>query len=396
MPVDFRQVREQVSQMGGSARQRQQQLLSLREQANQLLTDHASNLDSLRQSVQDAVRLHDPSLRCAMPVSEVLDTHQPAPSPTFDRPLTLLAVDGSQIFSDRHNDAQYGLVNVGAVQMLHSGSQPPETDVQSKLYYDERLHNLSDAALSLKRDLGERQKMAELAAKAQPPVMAFTDGPLELWGSRSEGPEAASQYQQSLTDYLQELRKLHKLKAVAAGYVDRPGAALVVRLLEVKKALPEDLKDLRNHRPFRGVSDTDLYEQRLGPGERSAVFALQAQEIRRYEGPLALHFFYLNVGTGLGEHASLARVEIPAWVTEDPAQLEMLHAVLVSQCRIMGGRHYPYLLHRAHEVAVVTHREQQEVTEMIVGELLRQGIPVRGRSQKQAAKDLPGRARHKP
>ncbi len=392
MPVDFRQVREQVSQMGGSARERQQDWENKRQEADQLLKQHAHNLEFLRQKVQQAVRLYDPSLRCALPVSEALDAHLPAPTEPFSRPPTLLAVDGSQIFTDRHAEVQYGLVNVGSVQMLHSGTQPPETTVQSTLFYDESVDNLNDAALSLKRDLGERQKMAELAAQANPPVIPLTDGPLELWGAQPEGSEASRQYEQSLQDYLKVLRGLHSLQAIIAGYVDRPDADLVVRLLEVAKADAQQLEQIRTFRPLHRVRDIDLYEDILGPGERSAVFALQSQGGRRYEGPLALHFFYLNVG--VSRHASAVRVEIPAWVAQNPAQLDMLHAVLVSQCRIMGTRHYPYLLHRAHEVAVVTHREQAEVTEMIVGELLRQGIPVKGRSQKQASKDLPGRTRY--
>jgi len=386
MPVDFRQVREQVSQMGGSARQRQQELESKRAQAERLLKEHAHNLEALCQKVQLAVDLHDRYLRCALPVSEALDMHLPAPTQPFDRPPTLLAVDGSQIYRDRHAEAQYGLVNVGAVQMRYGEAQAPETVVQTNLFYDQ---NLSDTAISLRRDLGERQKMAELAAQAEPPVLTLTDGPLELWGSQPESSETSRQYEQSLQDYLKALRALHGLHAITAGYVDHPDADLAVRLLEVACAAPEQMESLRDFRPLRGVRDIELYEDILGPGERSAVFALQSQWARRYEGPLALHFFYLNVG------GPLVRVEIPAWVAENPAQLGMLHAVLVSQCRIMGTRHYPYLLHRAHEVAVVTHREQEEVTEMIVGELLRQGIPVKGRSQKQASKDLPGRTRLK-
>lgn len=394
MPVDFRQVRQQVSQMGSHARQRQQELDKQRQEAQRLLKEHAQNLNFLQEQVQKACH-YDPCLRCALPVSEALDTHQPVSSQAFSQPPTLLAVDGSQIFNDRHAETQYGLINIGAVQMQHGGSQPPEPVVQSTLLYDKSLERMSDAALSLKRDLGERMKLAQLAAQANAPVIAFTDGPLELWGSVTEGPEAAGQYRESLKAYLDVLQHLHQIKAIAAGYVDRPGANLVVRLLEVAKATSKELEQPRKHRPLSGVSDADLYQDRLGAGERSAVFALQSQGARSYQGALALHFFYLNVGTGVGRHASLARVEIPAWVAEDANWLNMLHTVLVSQCRIMGTRHYPYLLHRAHETAVVTHREQEEVTEMIVGELLRQGIPVTGRSHKQAAKDLPGRTRLK-
>ena len=102
-----------------------------------------------------------------------------------------------------------------------------------------------------------------------------------------------------------------------------------------------------------------------------------------------LHFFYLNVGKI--QHPYLARVEIPAWVAGSEAMLSQLHATLVSQCRIMGSRPYPYLLHRAHEAAVVSQEEKEQITQMIVLELRRRGASVGERSQKQSAKELAGR-----
>mgnify|MGYP001066250455 CR=1 FL=1 len=103
-------------------------------------------------------------------------------------------------------------------------------------------------------------------------------------------------------------------------------------------------------------------------------------------------FFYLNVGM---EHEGyLARVEIPAWVAEEPSKLDMLHAVLISQCRMLGPRPYPYLLHRAHETAVVSFDEKEQVTQMVVNELLMRGVSVPRRSNKQAAKDVGRRTRY--
>jgi hypothetical protein len=101
---------------------------------------------------------------------------------------------------------------------------------------------------------------------------------------------------------------------------------------------------------------------------------------------LALRFFYLNVGRT--DAAWLARVEIPAWVAEDPQKLDSLHAVLVDQCKILGTRAYPYLLHRAHETAVVTLEEKDQLTQMIILELRRRGVWVGEASHKQAAKSL--------
>ena len=71
--------------------------------------------------------------------------------------------------------------------------------------------------------------------------------------------------------------------------------------------------------------------------------------------------------------------------------LDQLHATLVAQCRSMGSRPYPYVLHRAHEAAVVSLEEKEQVTQMIVMELLRRKVEVEHASNKQSAKDLPGR-----
>ncbi len=70
--------------------------------------------------------------------------------------------------------------------------------------------------------------------------------------------------------------------------------------------------------------------------------------------------------------------------------------MLVDQCRILGTRPYPYLLHRAHETAVVSLEERDQVTQMIVMELQRQGVPLAGQSQKQALKQSAGRTRFQP
>jgi hypothetical protein len=105
-----------------------------------------------------------------------------------------------------------------------------------------------------------------------------------------------------------------------------------------------------------------------------------------------LHFFYLNVGRP--GRPWLARVEIPAWVAEDDLMLDTLHATLVQQCQVMGSRPYPYLLHRAHETAVVSLAERDQITQMIVMELRRRGVQVGEESYKQSAKDLSGRTRY--
>lgn len=391
MSLDFQQVQQQVHELGNAALTRQVLLRQRMAEAESLLAEHAQKIDALQSKVQRVVDHHDPSLRCAVPVSEPLDAHLPVPP--LPEQATILAADGSQIFMDRHAQVEYSLVNVGAIRMQLHSNQPPTTHVVCHLYYHEQAESMSEALLALDRDLRERKYLAELAAGATELVISFTDGPMELWGARGEGGEEAQKFKESQREYLEVLSRLHGLGVTTAGYVDKPGADLVVRLLEVARAAETDLDGIRKYRPLRGIADRSLFRDRLAHGERSAIFALQSQSMQNYSGPLALHFFYLNVGLRPNQ-THIARVEIPAWVANSPQKLDSLHAVLIDQCRILGERPYPYLLHRAHETAVVTREDQDQVTQMIVLELQRREIAVEGQSFKQAAKDQPGRTRY--
>ena len=387
MSLDFQQVLEQVRQMGQNARQHAQRLQELRQHANDLLQHNARELARLRLKVENA-RKHDPSLRCALPLddpsAEPLDGHYPLPP--LPAQATLIAADGSQINPDRHAAVNYCLVNVGAIRMRQGSSEPPRPFTQCRLLYDEQLYTatgtLTDESVALMRDLSERRYLVELAEDAAPPVVTFTDGPMELWGAKGEGGEGG--FRKHLQEYLEALTRLRDLGVTTAGYVDKPGADLVVRLLEIAATNEEDLGNIRKQRPLRGVTDTDLYRERLAAGERSAVFAIQSRSLEDYRGDLALRFFYLNVG--LSDDPWLARVEIPAWVAADAAKLNNLQSVLINQCRIMGGRPYPYLLHRAHETAVVTLSEKEQLTLMIKNELQRNNVRPGRESHKQALK----------
>ena len=69
-------------------------------------------------------------------------------------------------------------------------------------------------------------------------------------------------------------------------------------------------------------------------------------------------------------------------------------AALIQQCRALGERGYPYLLHRAHETALVKMEEKEQVTQMIIQELMRKGVQVGSPSGKQGLKELPGKKRY--
>ena len=393
MPINFQQVREKIQQIGSGAAQRQKALQERQAEARRLLKANASALEMLRARVESAKGV-DANLRCAVPLNEALDSSVPLPA--LPERATLIAADGSQINPSRHEQVQFGLVNAGGIVLRLNSGESSILHTDSRLMYDEELFRdgvpLSEGMVALERDLQERSLLAELARGHEPPVVTFTDGPIELWGAR-DGQEAKA-YAESLEKYKGVLSRLQTSGVVTAGYVDKPASDLVVRLLELACATPKDMEDLRNFRPLLGVTDRALFaygnESLLKPGHRSAVFSIQSSSAKNYPGVLSLHFFYLNAGRD-ASHPHIARVEIPRWVADDASMLGLLHAVLVDQCRVMGARPYPYLLHRAHETAVVSNEEKFQVEQMLTQELRRQGVDVEDGSNKQSAKDLPGR-----
>jgi hypothetical protein len=387
MSLDYIQVSQQVKQLGARALSYQKDKQKRLAEACELLIQFDQQGEQLREKVKDVVQNHDPTLRCAMPELEGLNACFSLPG--LPGEVTLIAADGSQIFHDRHAEVDYCLVNTGAIWMRYGSKEAPTTSIKSQLIYADALEDMTDERLSLQRDLAERMRLLELASEATPRVITLTDGPLELWTTTLEEGRLSGEFKKSLDIYLGVLHGLCDFNVTTAGYVDKPGADLVVRLMEVAKAGPDDLPNMRNFRPFGGITDIQLYGDVLQPGDRSAVFAIQSRSAKSYQDQLALHFFYLNVGRE--DHPYLARVEIPAWVADDPSMLNGLHSILVSQCKMIGARGYPYILHRAHETAVVSFEDKEQVTQMIVQELVRRGAQVGGVSAKQYNKDISGK-----
>ena len=120
--------------------------------------------------------------------------------------------------------------------------------------------------------------------------------------------------------------------------------------------------------------------------ERSAIFAMNSRLNRELSDELRLCFFYMNIGRP--GHPYICRVELPAWAAEDSAVTDLLHAVLIRQCSILGGHPYPFILHRAHESAVVTLAEKEEIKNLLLREMALNGLTPPEKSNKQIAKDL--------
>ncbi len=384
MPIDYQSIRSQIKIMAGWDQIQRERKKKLKNEALAIFRRHVNNSEELKILVEKA-KSSNGNLRCAVPTDEPLDLQ--LISTQLPENLVLLAADGSQIFPDRNDPFDFGLVNVGAIRFETGKNQSPVEMRESQLLFGEALHDsqgnpVGEEVIALKRDYQEREFLARLADQENLPVVALTDGPLELFRE----PRSSNEYQKYLGSYLEVLHRLARKEIATAGYVDKPRSDLVIRLLELTQLGMENIHLAGRTRTLLSLTDAELFTEILEPGTRSAIFSIQSPSTIHFKEELAIHFFYLNVGRT--NHPNLARVEIPAWVSGNPVILNSVQAVLVNQCSQMGGQPYPYALHRAHEIALVKRSDKEELINLIAEEFHRMGNPVGGGSSKQYQKNL--------
>lgn len=371
MPVNYSELRAQMKDAGRSLRLRYDASGRASERYESQIRTAARSGD-LRERV-DAALASKPDARCALPLEEAPDCVYPLP-PLPEVQIRLLACDGSQISPSRHDEISFALINTAVVEYIVHSGQTPRIITRTKLLPFDNLPN--ENLLGVQRDAAEKRFLAETAAAVSKdiPTFALCDGPLELF---TDTPDMKGQ-DQLKAEYLEALVQLAAERVPAAGYIDRPRSDLVLRMLDL-------LNDRESRDENSGANDSTLFSRLLGPGERSAIFGMNSRLNHDLREPLRLCFFYMNIGRP--GHPYICRVELPAWTCEG-AVPDLLHAVLIEQCRILGGHPYPFILHRAHESAVVTYAEKEEVKGMLLREMTVNGLSVPEKSNKQIAKDL--------
>ena len=293
------------------------------------------------------------------------------------------AGDGSQIYPDAHGVALYYLINIGTIIFKHGSGQAPLVATGPQVYGDaETLYEddnlVSGPLINARRNLAELTQIAELAlAETQTDrVVALLDGTLALW-ARAE-TISKDQQDQLERDYVRQLDRVRDGKVIIGAFVSRPRSTLVAALARLTTfADPEKaLASVKNDRtpPFNGLRDGSIFGSMLKAGQRSAVFEVAPGWNTTYrERGHSIHFFYVNVGDV--HRSEIARVEVPVWVAEDRSALGLLHTAIVEQCKVSMG--YPYVLARAHEIAVVTTAERSDFENMIATQLMRLGVEAR-------------------
>jgi hypothetical protein len=387
MPVNLIDIQKKLTSFSGQAKAHHQRVVSRLETLQARLLENADRLDELKDMINREADAN-PRLRCAVPVSEPLNAVVPVGS--LSDQVTLVAADGSQINPSHHARVPFSVINVGVVTMIRGSGETPKVYTESALLdYDTVLPQeggmLSEGGVALKRDLRERAVLLDVVGELHAPAIAMVDGPLEL----IRDPQAMGGFESFVEEYQTILTGFWQKDLTLLGYIDKSQNDLIGRMLSlIPSGTTEKTESQKGlERNLSGVRDIDLMASLLrDPGDRSAIFGVYSRTALSFRPELRLHFFYLNVGAPDRPH--LARVEIPAWVAEDGEQIALIQAALLDQAQMMGSKPYPYLLHRAHEEALISLDEHQWVEDMIVKAFMQDGLDVGELSNKQYLKDM--------
>jgi hypothetical protein len=372
MGLNLPQILHQLEQMGAALAEHEAALRRLQPAAGKALV-HAGSLPP--EDLAARVARAGDRYRGARPTPEPLLTTYSAPAP--EPGLLVAGADGSQIYPDRHAQAMYYVIQVGSLALeLGSGRAPqtrtlPEIHFRQEDLYDEDGHPVNNAVINGRRDALEMAALADWAETAAGrPFLALLDNGLLLWFALQVREQQQKEVDRVLKAYLGHLDALRAHGGVVAGFIDRPRSADVLALAHLATLPPEAINDAAlRATPFRALTDRVVFGDLLKPGERSACFVDSSPLNRDFETRgHQVRFFYLKTDV----RGTIARVEVPAWVADDPLRLGRVHAGILDQCRATGG--FPYALVRAHELAVVTNEDRQQLETMIQRQMLEHNL----------------------
>ena len=348
--------------------------------------------EALRAKIKAAMEA-DHTWRGAEPFEDTLDRrHRPQLSA---QSATLIGVDGSQIYPDRHGPALYYLINIGSIVFRHGSGEAPLVETKPTLYfseadlYDRRLNLIPSEQINARRELAEVRQLADLAnaeraylgGDLERLIVALKDGQLMMWlGERNlfEGDSTADgAISDQVEHYVKCLQDIQRAGAVPVGFVGQPRSANVVRMLWVGSLSMEDINsDTVQASRYRALTDRALFAGLLEPNQRSAIFVTTALANRKVfaSRDQKICFFYLNVAQRSGrDWAQIVRIDLPEWVAGQPDLVDRTQQALYDDCI---GTHFPYVLARADELAVVSQQEKREFEHLLgVNLTLRVGSP---------------------
>ena len=313
-------------------------------------------------------------------------------------PVTAVASDGSQIYPDRHVEPTCYLLNTSRVAFQYGTLEAPVLEADPHFEYrgcdlaehfDAERGTVNAEIVSALRDEKELETLlgaSRSARREDRPLVALADGTLIRWMIR--GMQNRDLEEELIGRYAALLEAFRAERLPLASYISMPGNTEMINLLGVHLGMNGD-----DDTVLAGLLDRWLFAETLRTGERSATFTSASQIQKRYGEENRICYFYVRVPAGSRSKSpgsspgEIARVEVPRWVADDEALLDLVHSLVVSECAKGGG--YPMILSEAHERAVIRAPEKELFYRLIERAMQQRGLPPLRRSRKAQSKRRP-------
>lgn len=319
---------------------------------------------------------------------------------------TVFATDGSQISPNHHEIAYCYLLNLGTVMLHYGQSRHPVLDSVPEVFYKpEDLYGSRQWGIKTEEWMGYRRTVSEAIALAEmgenwakvnnnklpAPALAMVDGSLIYWFLEQLPSEARDRILQPI------LEAWHKLRLAGIpllGYLSASRSSESLSFLRFE-ACTHEVPDCMTNCPnvgfaatssfaekapcqeFEPLRDAILWATILSPGQRSPLWKSQARILDLY-GLNSVYFCYVHVGT------EIARIEVPEWVAQNTAQLDLALGMMLAQVHKGGG--YPVTLAEAHNQAVVTGGDRTRFFALLEQQMIKAGLKNVGISYKETRK----------
>ncbi|MBP7854673.1 DNA double-strand break repair nuclease NurA [Candidatus Babeliales bacterium] len=272
--------------------------------------------------------------------------------PIIQQPYQVLAIDGSQIYYDRHQAPSCYLLNIGSVffayevtkSFVHLNSEPSiVVNTHSNNGNDTELVNVAREILEFEQMLAQALEWVKKYGTQS--MLCLFDGSLLFM----QKEQLLDQQKVLFARYIKVLETLMNHNILYAGYVSFPGSK---ELLNVVKLVAVDFDEqaAQNYALLHRLTDRDIASLFLLPMHRSIVFEMKNFLSYLYPDALKPYFLYLHVGF------EIVRIEVPAWIARDAHHVDAVCAMVLDQ--VNKGFGYPVCLFEAHQQAVIKNHDR--------------------------------------
>jgi hypothetical protein len=263
---------------------------------------------------------------------------------------TILGVDGSQVYPDRHlSSTNCFLINTGYCLLEYRSQSKATLFSTPKVFQPQASRNseipFSADIVDLKREDMEFElafkKSLEIRNQKNPQNFAcLYDGSLVFWHLETKPSVVKDLF---LAKYLQQLKNFGEEKILIASLVSLPQNHEITNLFKAGLQKQPIYEKLYNELDL--FIDAGLLQTALPNFHRTALLSCPSKIVDLYPDQIKPYFCYINAGK------EIVRIEVPSWIAHDSEKFNKVCQIVLDQC--LKGYGYPVALAEAHEQAVI-------------------------------------------